>query len=566
MPQGSPVTPGSGSPQGRSRRALTVSAASLLAAIVMTWPLVTGLGHLGRTQNSGDAKFSVWNIAWVAHALVTDPTTVFDANIFYPHRRTLAYSELNLAAGALAIPAWVATGNPFAAHNTVLLFAFAATAAATWLLARRLTGDGAAAATSAVLFAFCPYLFGHTAHIQLLMVGVIPLSLLAFHHLLDQPSPRAGLLLGLSLALAGLSCAYYGVFSGLTVGYLVLFYAWSRRLWKSAEFWLAVMMAAALSIILILPFFLPYVEIQQETGFSRSLDDARQWSAYWRSYLASGAHAHVWLLPIIKDWNHALLFPGYLSIGLGVYGLAAMLRHGAAASSMRTDRETAIAYGSLAVLAFWASLGPRAGLYSVFYALIPIFSLLRAPERMGILVMLSLALFAGFAVTELRRRFPAHARTIAIAACGLAMLELNAIPFDWRPDSIPPIYRVLAPFPRGPLAEFPFYDRRIDFHIHTRYLLNSTVHWQPLVNGYSDHIPADYRTLASTLATFPSRESFEALKDRRVRYISVNRGRQGYGRDVSPEIMRRLEPYLQHLRPIADDGDIVLYEVVSWPK
>jgi hypothetical protein len=146
------------------------------------------------------------------------------------------------------------------------------------------------------------------------------------------------------------------------------------------------------------------------------------------------------------------------------------------------------------------------------------------------------------------------------------MLELNAVPFDWRPDSIPPIYRVLAQFPRGPLAEFPFYDRRIDFHIHTRYLLNSTVHWQPLVNGYSDHIPADYRTLATTLASFPSRESFDALKERRVRYISVNRGRQGYGRDVGPEIMRRLEPYLQHLRPIADDGETVLYEVVSWPR
>ena len=110
------------------------------------------------------------------------------------------------------------------------------------------------------------------------------------------------------------------------------------------------------------------------------------------------------------------------------------------------------------------------------------------------------------------------------------------MPFDWRPDSIPPVYRMLAGMPRGPVAEFPFYDQRTDFHIHTRYMLNSTAHWQPLLNGYSDHIPADFRTLATVLATFPSRESFAALKEHRVRYITLNRGRQGYGGGTWPQV------------------------------
>jgi hypothetical protein len=180
--------------------------------------------------------------------------------------------------------------------------------------------------------------------------------------------------------------------------------------------------------------------------------------------------------------------------------------------------------------------------------------------------MLCLALFAAFAIRELGRRFPRQRRTIAGLACAAALLELNDIPFDWRPDAIPAVYRVLAQMPRGSVAEFPFYDRRTDFHIHSRYMLNSTVHWQPLLNGYSDHIPADFRQLAPTLATFPSPESFAALKERRVRYLTVNRGRQGYGGPAAAEIERRLEPYLPHLRLIADDGEIVIYEVVSWPK
>jgi hypothetical protein len=115
------------------------------------------------------------------------------------------------------------------------------------------------------------------------------------------------------------------------------------------------------------------------------------------------------------------------------------------------------------------------------------------------------------------------------------------------------------------LVEFPFYERRIDFHIHTKYMLNSTTHWQPLLNGYSDYIPPDFRTLAVTLAPFPSKESFTAMRERRVRYLAIHRGRDGYGGATAPEIERRLQPYLLHLRLLADDGGMVLYEVVSWP-
>ena len=58
-------------------------------------------------------------------------------------------------------------------------------------------------------------------------------------------------------------------------------------------------------------------------------------------------------------------------------------------------------------------------------------------------------------------------------------------------------------------------------------MLNSTAHWQPLVNGYSDHIPADFRALATMLATFPSRESFDALRDRHVRYLTFTADGKG---------------------------------------
>ena len=73
---------------------------------VLTNPLVPKLTSAGRFDN-GDGRFSIWNVAWVSHALLTDPAHLFDANIFYPHTGTLAYSELNLVAGVLGTPAYM---------------------------------------------------------------------------------------------------------------------------------------------------------------------------------------------------------------------------------------------------------------------------------------------------------------------------------------------------------------------------------------------------------------------------------------------------------------------------
>ena len=112
--------------------------ASAALTVVMTYPLAFELGRVGRVDK-GDGQLSIWNVAWVARTLVVDPLHVFDANIFYPHRGTLAYSENNLGAGALAIPVYWATRNPYAAHNFVMLLAFVLSATGMYYLVRYLT-------------------------------------------------------------------------------------------------------------------------------------------------------------------------------------------------------------------------------------------------------------------------------------------------------------------------------------------------------------------------------------------------------------------------------------------
>jgi hypothetical protein len=151
------------------------------------------------------------------------------------------------------------------------------------------------------------------------------------------------------------------------------------------------------------------------------------------------------------------------------------------------------------------------------------------------------------------------------AILSVVLIDLAQVPFDWRPaQPFPSAYRVLAEMPPGPVVEFPFYHRRIDFHIHTRYMLNSTTHWQPLVNGYSDHTPAEFRTMALRLASFPSRDAFDAMREKRVRYIVIHPNL--YDRASAADVERKLQDFAEFVKPVAEDESIRIFEVTGFPN
>ena len=509
-----------------------------------------------RFGTNADGMFSLWNVSWVARTLIDDPGNLFNANIFFPHKNSLAFSEPNLIAGAAGAPVWWITRNPYATLNFVILMAFAAAWYFTWLLVRHLTGSSAAGAVAGVLFAFCPYVFAHTAHIQLMLTAGIPASMLALHRLADAPSARRGVALGAALLIQALACAYYGIFSALIVGYGVLFLAVSRSLYRSVVWWKGVAIAAATAVAGTLPIVAPFIAIRDE-GFGRTLDESAAFSANLSSYLVSSAYAHAWLRQAISAWPawNEVMFPGFLSVALAAAGgwLAAR------GSAVQRGRETALLYGTVGVLAAWASFGPSAGLYRVLYE-IPVFAFLRAPSRLAIVVVLALAVLGGLATVRLLAATGRH-RHWAAGALVLAAIGEMATPMPWeRAVRVPGPYTNLAAMPSGAIAEFPFYTGRR--HLHAQYMLYSTQHWMPLLNGYSDHAPTGFWSEASTLETFPSDDSFQVLRNRGVRYVGVHWDRYGAR---AGEIRARLQSYKRYLQPVAMSGRTELYEIIAYP-
>jgi len=326
-----PRDPASTSARTRLARGGAIAALAALLTVAFTWPVAPRLGSVGRFDTS-DGHWSIWCVAWVSHALATDPAHLFDANIFVPHRDTLAYSENNIVAGVLGLPAYLLTGNPYATHNLSMLLGIALAFVGAYALARYLTRDTGASIVAAIAFAFCPFLFARTAHIQLMLFFGLPVAMLAMHRLIDAPSIGRAAALGLALAVQALACGYYGIFGGLLAALGLLFFALTRGAWRSVRYWRCAAIAAGTAIALVLPFFLPYVRVQDELGFTRSVEEATFYSADLQAWLASSAWAHRWIQPLLGHWNE-VLFPGVLTLAGGLWGAARAWRAAAQAAT-----------------------------------------------------------------------------------------------------------------------------------------------------------------------------------------------------------------------------------------
>ncbi|MDQ6694675.1 MAG: hypothetical protein M3014_09685 [Chloroflexota bacterium] len=329
--------PGELSAQPLARRLLTNALVLLFFAIlsvIATWPLFPQMG--GYVMDKGDPLYSVWAMAWQAHALVANPLGLFDSNIMYPFHGTLAFDELSFAEAVLAAPLYFVTGNPVLSHNAMLFLTFALSGWATWLLVRELTGSSSAGIVAGATFAFCFYRMNHLPHMTLDSTQWLPLTLLAAYKLLWTGRWRWACALGGFFALQALSGHYLAFYTAMLLGLFLLYYAFARRDLFSLLFLGKFATGMAASLLFILPVAVPYVLLQGGNGFSRNLFEVERFSNTLSSFLAvfrGNPLLRAALAPFGDPgpWSiERAAFPGIFTLLLAVVGLLFALRAGRA--------------------------------------------------------------------------------------------------------------------------------------------------------------------------------------------------------------------------------------------
>ena len=141
-------------------------------------------------SNSPDTNLFMWTLAWDTHAFTHQPLAIFDANIYYPERDTLAYSENLIGSAFFAAPVLWVTGNMVLAMNLVALLSCVLCGLGAWLLARRAGVGPAGAVVAGLVFAFSPPRFLRLDQLHLTTIQRVPFGLACLHAYLDEGRAR----------------------------------------------------------------------------------------------------------------------------------------------------------------------------------------------------------------------------------------------------------------------------------------------------------------------------------------------------------------------------------------
>jgi hypothetical protein len=491
----------------------------------MMWPQVRHIGASAVPHQ--DVYFNMWRLQWIAHALATSPTNLFNANIFYPEPRTLLFSDAMVVQGVIAAPLIWTGVRPVLVHNIMLLGAIVASAAAMFALVHYLTRSRGAALLAGTIFAFAPYRFEHIMHMELQWTMWIPLAFLAVHRTFDNGRVRDGLLCGGAVVLQMLSSVYYGIFLAtlLAIGSLLLQIGASWTTIRRAVVPLAA--GAVLAVALTGLYARPYLQARDRVG-ERSAEEVRMFAARPADYLVTLPTNWLYGRWQTRGELERRLFPGAVPFLLAI--VAVLLRH---------PSRVIVVYVLVGVAAFEASLGLGGYSYSFLHQHVTPFRGLRAPARLGIFVVFSLAVLAGFGYSFLAAALRERRRLILLVLLLMAVLgeyftTVTLVPY---PNATPPVYRLLASQPPGVVAEFPIPRPDGLPGEDPKYAYLSIFHWKPLINGYSGFYPGSYIRRLLELRRFPEPFSIRVLRRADVRYLVIHETGYGGNRLLYEEIL-----------------------------
>jgi hypothetical protein len=309
-------------------------------------------------------------------------------------------------------------------------------------------------------------------------------------------------------------------------------------------------------------------------GYERGSGETAYYSAALESFLATSSWNRVYgpATDPFRTIGPNNLFPGLVLPALALVGAARLWRRG------EWPSREAVALAVMALAAVVVALGPRVrlfgadigpGPFAAVREVVPVFKMIRVTSRAGVFLALPLAMLAAKALADWRPRGAVVGGLLALVlAEGLVapipMPEWTKV-VDTRREP-PEVYRWLAAQPPGtPVVHLPMLDvygleRRPAFH-ESVYMVYSTHHWQPLVNGYAGIEPREYRRYRELSRSFPADGFLDPMRAIGVRYVVVHRG--GYG----PNQWERIEAGLpaaraRSLREVAAFSGDTVFELL----
>lgn len=534
-------------------------AASLYAAltVLLTWPLA---GRLNLIE-AGDSSYFAWVMAWTTRALLHDPLSLPHANTLHPLRYTLFLDEPIVATSVLSLPLRLLTSDPIITLNVVRLLTFFLSALGVRALALSLGLTPLAAFAAGAIFSFSSNRVSSPAHLSVLGTQFLPLYFLFLHRWTKDASVKSAALAGLFFGVSAWACGYHALLAAAILPIPILILIERREALRSAPAGLAMALA----------FLLPLQWLHRQAlaplHYERTASETTFFSATLEGTFSTSASNRVWGA---ATENLRSIVEGDLFQGLTVLGLAALALYSVRSDSGR--RRLILGYACLAFCAWLVALGPEVRLFGrpilpgPFALLrdLEVFRMIRVPARASVFLALGLSMLAGFGLDRVRKN-GLRAGLLVLALVEASVAPLPVVAAERCVDAfepVPPVYSWLEARPgNDPVVELPilpndglFQRPRFDDSV---YLLRSTAHWKPLVNGYAGTEPQSYGRVREAMKDFPSEGSIALLESMGVRHVLLHLRALGPNRRKVVE--QRLKDFESRLREAARfDDDLAL--------
>ena len=310
-----------------------------LFTAILTWPYVIRMRDV--VVDTGDPYLITWIMWWDYHQTFTSPLHLFDANVFYPLKYSLAFSENSYGIAVLFFPLYALGVAPLTVHAIAMFLGFVFCGYGAFRLGRTLTGSVAVGWVAGIVFAFVPYRFNQMSQVAYLFSPWIPLIFEALVLFVRERSRPRAVWLGFAFFMNGLTTISWWNFSLIPLVLTGAILLTRYGLWREREFWRRGAIAIGAATVLLLPFFVPYFLASRLYGFKRSISEIKANSAWPSHWLSVENRNRLWFRMgdgITEGWKFKL-FPGLLPI---LFSVTALLGVGPADRQISSS-ETAVA-------------------------------------------------------------------------------------------------------------------------------------------------------------------------------------------------------------------------------
>ena len=287
----------------------------LLFTIILMWPVALRLNTA--VPDLGDPLLNTWILDWDLYSITNAPSHIYDANIFYPSKYPLAYSENLFGIAIVALPFYLLGFTPLAVYNIAYLLGYAFCGYGAFVLGRTLTRSAAAGLVAGILYSFVNFRTDHFALLQFVWGGWMPMMLAALLHYWRRPTVRNAILYGLCVLMNGLTNVHQFLFGtmALVLSVTLLALISTRFKWRTL---IGAATATTLAAALMVPVLLPYKEVSDLYGMVRDRNAVMAGSATWTDWLSASGKSRAYG-DVANQANvlpEKILFPGLMMLFL----------------------------------------------------------------------------------------------------------------------------------------------------------------------------------------------------------------------------------------------------------